>query len=145
MPEDSDPFRLSRFLDAQNPVYAGVCSELQRGRKESHWMWFIFPQLAGLGYSGTARFYAIKSVDEAKAFLQHQVLGKRLAECAELVLKHPEKSASRIFGFPDDLKLRSCMTLFASVSDPESVFHRVLDQFFGGEPDAKTLELLRRG
>jgi uncharacterized protein (DUF1810 family) len=91
-----------------------------------------------------ARFYAVKSVDEAKAFLQHHVLGKRLAECAELVLKHSEKSASRIFGFLDDLKLRSCMTLFASVSDTESVFHRVLDQFFGGEPDAKTLELLRR-
>jgi uncharacterized protein (DUF1810 family) len=133
---------LSRFLDAQAPVYAAVCAELGSGRKTSHWMWFIFPQLKALGRSSTAQFYGIESKDEALAYWQHPVLGPRLKHCAQLVLNTRGKTAREIFGAPDDLKLRSCMTLFSVVAGDEPVFAQVLGRFFEGEPDVKTLALL---
>ena len=140
-----DRFDLNRFVQAQEQVYPQALSEIKRGHKRSHWMWFIFPQIDGLGSSSTAKFYAIKSKDEAKAYLNHPLLGRRLVECAEVLLKLQGKSAEEIFGYPDDLKLRSSVTLFASVSEPDSVFSRVLDQYYGSQPDVKTLELLKQG
>lgn len=140
-----DPFDLSRFIAAQAGVYERALAELKRGEKRSHWMWFIFPQLVGLGRSSTAQFYAIKSINEAKAYLSHPVLGQRLIECSKALLPFKQKSASDIFGFPDDLKLRSSMTLFASASEPDSVFSRVLGQYFEGQADPRTLELLTQG
>ncbi len=142
--EPEDHFDLNRFVQAQEEVYPRALAELKLGRKRSHWMWFIFPQIDGRGYSSTAKFYAIKSKDEAKAYLNHPLLGKRLMECAEVLLKIEGKSATKIFGYPDDLKLRSSLTLFASVSPADSVFSRVLAQYFGGEPDQRTLELLQQ-
>ena len=139
-----DPFNLNRFVEAQSDVFQRALTELKRGEKRSHWMWFIFPQIAGLGYSSTANFYAIKSKDETKAYLNHLLLGPRLIECSKVLLQHQGLSASDIFGFPDDLKLRSSMTLFATVSEPDSVFSRVLGQYFEGQPDDRTLELLRQ-
>ena len=133
---------LTRFLEAQRETYATALSELRRGRKQSHWMWFIFPQIDGLGSSPPARHYAIKSRDEARAYLQHPVLGPRLLECAEAVLAIEARSAREIFGTPDDLKLRSSATLFAAVSPKGSMFERVLDKYFDGQPDQKTLSLL---
>lgn len=140
----SDPHDLQRFIAAQEGVYERALSELQRGSKESHWMWFIFPQHAGLGRSSTAQFYAIKGRDEAKAYLNHPILGQRLIECSEALLQIEGKSAAEIFDFPDDLKLRSCMTLFANISEPDSVFVRVLRKYFRGQPDGKSLELLNQ-
>ena len=140
----NDRFDLDRFVQAQQEVYPRALAELKLGRKCSHWMWFIFPQIDGLGYSSTAKFYAIKSKDEANAYLDHPLLGKRLRECAEALLKIEGKSAAEIFGYPDDLKLRSSLTLFSNVSPADSVFSRVLDRYFGGEPDQRTLELLQR-
>jgi len=140
-----DRFDLNRFVQAQEQVYPQALSEIKRGHKRSHWMWFIFPQIDGLGSSSTAKFYAIKSKDEAKAYLNHPLLGRRLVECAEVLLKLQGKSAEEIFGYPDDLKLRSSVTLFASVSEPDSVFSRVLDQYYGSQPDARTRELLKQG
>lgn len=134
---------LNRFLEAQAPVYAQVVQELAGGRKTSHWMWFVFPQLKGLGRSSTARFYGIDSQAEALAYWRHPVLGTRLKECSTLVRDAPSGlTAQRIFGTPDDLKLRSSMTLFAMVAPREAVFSDVLDRFFGGEPDKATLQLL---
>ncbi|MBK6471241.1 MAG: DUF1810 domain-containing protein [Betaproteobacteria bacterium] len=133
---------LNRFVEAQAPVYAAVCAELSSGRKTSHWMWFIFPQLGALGRSCAAQFYGIESKDEALAYWQHPVLGPRLKHCAELVLNARGKTAHEIFGTPDDIKLRSCMTLFAVVADDEPTFDQVLGRFFQGEPDAKTMALL---
>jgi uncharacterized protein (DUF1810 family) len=141
---EADPFDLNRFVEAQESVYGQALTELRRVRKESHWMWFMFPQLDGLGSSSTAKFYAIKSLEEAKAYLDHQLLGPRLLECCNVLLKCKEKSASEIFGFPDDLKLRSSMTLFAQVSQSDSVFARLLGRYFGGQLDQRTLELLKR-
>jgi uncharacterized protein (DUF1810 family) len=141
-PSPNDPFDLGRFLSAQGPVYDPVLWEIKSGRKRTHWMWFIFPQIDGLGSSATARHYAIKSIDEAEAYLNHRVLGPRLRECAEAVLAVEGRSASEILGYPDDLKLKSCATLFASVSGPGSVFTRILEKYYDGEPDAKTLVLL---
>lgn len=138
-----DPLDLSRFVRAQEGVYEQALAELQAGRKRTHWMWFIFPQIEGLGFSATSRRYAIRSADEARAYLNHPVLGPRLIACVQAVLAVEGRTASEIFGWPDDLKLRSCATLFAHVSSPGSVFERVLERFYGGEPDAKTLELLR--
>ncbi|CAN5712715.1 DUF1810 domain-containing protein [soil metagenome] len=138
-----DPFDLNRFVSAQMNVYSGALREIQDGRKQSHWMWFIFPQIAGLGMSETARFYAIGSRAEAKAFLDHPILGRRIVECAEAALQHSDRSALGIFGRPDDIKLRSSATLFASVNGSDPAFHRVLDHFFDGQPDDRTLELLR--
>jgi uncharacterized protein (DUF1810 family) len=139
-----DRFELNRFVQAQEKVYPRALTEIKRGRKRSHWMWFIFPQIDGLGHSSTARFYAIKSEDEAKAYLDHPLLGTRLIECGEALLKIQGASAAEIFGYPDDLKLRSSMTLFASVAEPNSVFSRVLERYYQGQPDPQTLELLRR-
>ena len=139
-----DRFDLNRFVQAQEEIYPRALAEIRRGRKRSHWMWFIFPQIDGLGSSSTARFYAIKSKDEAKAYLNHPLLGKRLLECAEALLQVKGKSAGEIFGYPDDLKLRSSITLFASVSESDFIFSRVLDQYYGGQPDPQTLELLER-
>lgn len=140
-----DRFDLNRFVQAQEEIYSRALAEINRGRKQSHWMWFVFPQIDGLGYSSTARFYAIKSRDEAQAYLTHPLLGKRLFECSEALLKIKAKSAEEIFGYPDDLKLRSCMTLFASISEAGSVFSRVLDQYYGGQADPQTLALLKSG
>ena len=135
----TDQHDLSRFLDAQNGIYEQALGEIRAGRKRSHWMWFIFPQFAGLGFSPTSQHYAIKTISEARAYLEHPVLGARLVECAEAALSVHADTAREIFGSPDDLKLRSCATLFASVSPEGSVFHRVLDRFFDGAADQKTL------
>src|SRR5262249_770267 len=124
--------------------YERALVEIRSGRKRSHWMWYIFPQIDGLGFSSTTKFYAIKSAEEAKAYLAHPVLGPRLLECAEAVLGIEGKLASEIFGFPDDQKLRSCATLFAAVSQPGSVFDRLLEKYYQGERDEKTLDLLKR-
>jgi uncharacterized protein (DUF1810 family) len=140
-----DPFTLSRFLQAQEGTYDTALAELRRGRKTSHWMWFVFPQLAGLGRSSTAQFYAISSREEAEAYLNHPVLGPRLKTCAEALLGIEGKTATEILGSPDDLKLRSCATLFAAVSPPDSVFHRLLARYYSGEPDPRTLALLNAG
>ena len=139
-----DPFDLSRFVSAQSDIYAEALAELKTGRKRSHWMWYVFPQIAGLGYSSTTRLYAIKSAEEARQYLRHPVLGTRLRECVQTLLAIEGRSASAIFGFPDELKLKSSMTLFASVTSPGSDFVRMLDKYFGGERDANTLDLLER-
>jgi len=136
---------LEKFLTAQEQVYGRVVRELRNGRKESHWMWFIFPQLEGLGTSDMARRYAIGSLDEAREFLEHPVLGERLVECAEILLAIKTSCASKVFGYPDDMKLRSSMTLFSLASTPGSAFDKVLEKFFGGERDARTIELIGRG
>ncbi len=137
-----DPHDLDRFVQAQEGDFERALREIRGGRKVSHWMWYIFPQLDGLGFSPTARRYAIKGLDEAAAYLRHPVLGPRLVECAEAALGVEGRTASEIFGSPDDLKLRSCATLFASVSPAGSVFHRLLDKYFQGQHDGKTLRLL---
>lgn len=137
-----DPFDLNRFVEAQEDIYDDALAELRAGRKRSHWMWFIFPQFEGLGFSATSHHFAIHSAAEARAYLAHPVLGPRLVECAEAVLAVAGRSAREIFGSPDDLKLRSSATLFASVSPDGSVFHRLLDKYFDGTPDQRTLELL---
>jgi uncharacterized protein (DUF1810 family) len=136
---------LDRFVAAQDPVMATVLSELAAGRKRSHWMWFVFPQLRGLGRSPTAQFYAIASLEEAREFLDHAVLGPRLRRCTETVLGIPDRSAHAIFGSPDDLKFHSSMTLFAQAeAEASSLFRRALDRFFDGRADKATLELLER-
>jgi uncharacterized protein (DUF1810 family) len=138
----SDPHDLLRFTRAQQGIYGQALAELRAGEKQSHWMWFVFPQVDGLGHSETTEYFSIKSVEEARQYLAHPVLGARLLECAETVLAVEGRSASEIFGSPDDLKLRSSMTLFASVSEPGSVFARVLEKYFDGEPDGRTLRIL---
>ena len=143
--QPADPFNLIRFTEAQAPIYASVLAELRTGRKHSHWMWFIFPQLAGLGNSTYSKFYAIRNLEEARHYLGHPLLGKRLSECTETVLQIHGRRASEIFAPPDDLKLRSCMTLFNEVASPESAFARLLDQYFEGQGDPKTLALLESG
>ena len=141
-PHANDPFDLGRFLTAQEDDYDRALAEIKSGRKRTHWMWYIFPQYDGLGFSPTSRRYAIKSVAEAKAYLEHPVLGPRLVECAEAVLLVEGRSAFEMFGSPDDMKLRSCATLFASVSPAGSVFDRLLESYFQGKGDDKTLRLL---
>jgi len=138
----TDPQDLNRFLEAQEKVYPRVLTELQNGRKRSHWMWFIFPQIDGLGFSSTAKFYAIKSREEARAYLEHPLLGARLRECTEAVLANSDRTIPEIFGYPDDLKFKSCMTLFEAVAEPGSVFEQVLDQCLDGQRDERTLALL---
>ncbi len=133
---------LGRFVEAQAGIHAGVLGELRRGRKTSHWMWFVFPQLAGLGTSQVSRLFAVASLDEARAYLAHPVLGPRLLECATLVLASDATSAEAIFGGTDALKLRSSMTLFLRAAPDEPVFGAVLDRFWGGVADARTDELL---
>ncbi len=144
MMDSTDPFELQRFIDAQKNTYASAVAELQSGRKCSHWMWYIFPQLSGLGYSETSRRFAIKSINEAQAYWRHSILGTRLIECSQIVFLLPDKSAYEIFGSPDDMKLKSCMTLFEVVTDSGTVFAKILDKYFAQERDKKTLQLLGR-
>ena len=139
-----DRYDLARFVEAQDRDYQHALSEIKAGRKQSHWMWYVFPQFEGLGNSPTSRHYAIKSVDEARAYLAHPVLGPRLVECAEALLGTEGRSAYDIFGSPDDLKLRSSATLFASVSTPGSVFDRIIEHYFDGEPDDRTTALISK-
>ena len=140
----TDPFDLDRFLAAQAGVHERAVAELRGGRKRSHWMWFVFPQLTGLGHSARAQRYGITSVDEARAYLAHPVLGARLQECAAVLEGlDASLSASSIFGYPDDLKLRSCLTLFARAAGPDSIFGRLLDKYFAGQADDRTLALLQ--
>jgi uncharacterized protein (DUF1810 family) len=141
----SDPHNLQRFLSAQEGIYDKALAELQAGRKTSHWMWFIFPQLAGLGRSQMAQFYALNDADEARAYLAHPVLGTRLDSCTRALLKWNDRSANDIFGSPDDLKLRSSMTLFANVAPEPQVFAQVLDVFFKGKGDTRTVRMLGLG
>jgi uncharacterized protein (DUF1810 family) len=138
----NDPYNLSRFLTAQEGVYVRALAELKGGRKQTHWMWFIFPQIEGLGYSPTARRYSIKNKEEARRYLSHPILGKRLLECTEAVVALGSGSASEIFGYPDDLKFKSSMTLFEKVAGGGSVFSAALDRFCRGERDNETLRLL---
>lgn len=135
-------FDLERFVAAQAPVIDAVREELRQGRKRSHWMWFIFPQLAALGRSATARHFGIDSLAQARAYLAHPVLGSRLRECCALLLQVKGHSAHEIFGSPDDLKLRSCLTLFQQADPQEPLFAQCLDHFYGGQPDPQTLALL---
>lgn len=137
-----DPFDLQRFVDAQDRVYDQVLAELRAGAKRSHWIWFIFPQLAALGSSSAAKLFGIGSLSEAQAYLEHPVLGSRLHECARLVAAIEGRSVDDIFGQPDNLKVRSSMTLFARASDDNADFLAVLDKFYGGEQDARTNALL---
>jgi uncharacterized protein (DUF1810 family) len=139
----ADPFDLRRFVEAQDPVYDTAVEELRNGAKRSHWIWFVFPQLQGLGHSPTAIRYGISSLDEARAYLAHDVLGPRLRECAQLVAAIDGRSVEDIFGWPDNLKVRSSMTLFARATNDNADFRAVLDKFYGGEEDPVTLELLR--
>jgi uncharacterized protein (DUF1810 family) len=136
------PHDLTRFVEAQRGSYAPALAEIRAGRKRTHWMWYIFPQIAGLGFSAMSRRYAIQDRAEAEAYLSHPLLGARLRECVEALLAIEGCSAHDIFGAPDDLKLRSCATLFASVSPDGSFFHRLLDAYFQGEPDRETLRRL---
>ena len=136
---------LERFIKAQNTTYEEALSEIKMGKKRSHWIWFIFPQMKGLGLSHMSQFYGIENIDEAREYLANPVLGTRLVEISEALLNLQENDPAVVMGgSPDDMKLQSSMTLFAAVSDDNSVFHRVLDKFFGGEKDRKTLEILKR-
>ena len=136
---------LKRFTDAQQSAYPAALSEIKNGRKRSHWMWFIFPQIQGLGFSETSRYYAIKDLTEAEAYLRHLVLGARLIEISKALLNSAGRNATEIFGSPDDLKLKSSMTLFAAVNGADPVFQVVLDTFFVGQKDRKTQRLLDAG
>lgn len=138
----SDPFRLQRFVDAQAPVWDAVKAELLAGRKQTHWMWFVFPQLASLGRSATAQFYGIAGAGEARAYLEHPVLGARLLECCELLLQLRHRSAAEVFGNVDAMKLRSCLTLFEAVAAEPRVFAECLEACFDGRRDPLTLEQL---
>lgn len=143
--KDADPFDLQRFVDAQDRVYPTVLDELRGGRKRSHWIWFVFPQLRGLGRSQTALHYGISSLEEAQAYLAHPVLGPRLRECTRLVVAIDDSSADDVFGWPDNLKVRSSMTLFARATDDPDVqaeFRAVLDKFYDGAEDSATVDLL---
>jgi uncharacterized protein (DUF1810 family) len=140
----ADPFALQRFVDAQNGVYEQAVRELREGHKRSHWMWFVFPQIAGLGRSPTAQHFAVSGLAEAEAYLAHPVLGPRLRECARIVAELPTTDAEQVFGSVDALKLRSSMTLFARADPDEQVFADVLDQYFDGEPDEATTSRLGR-
>lgn len=137
-----DRYKLTRFLDAQNQVYLNALSEIRRGRKQSHWMWFVFPQLKGLGKSSTAGYYGITGMGEAAAYLAHPVLGKHLLQIASALLELEGGTALDIFGSPDDRKLHSSMTLFSLVEGADPVFQKVLDKYFEGEPDRLTIGLL---
>ncbi|MET0540620.1 MAG: DUF1810 domain-containing protein [Variovorax sp.] len=140
---NSDPFELQRFVAAQEPVYDAVLAELRAGRKTSHWMWFVFPQLRALGRSGTARFYGLANAAEAAAYGAHPLLGLRLHECAALLLAlERSTSAHAVFGSPDDLKLCSCMTLFERAQPEKEIFGRVIDRFYSGRRDGATLDAL---
>lgn len=137
-----DPYRLQRFLDAQNPVFEKVCRELREGQKQSHWMWFIFPQIAGLGSSAMSHRYGISSLQEAEAYLRDPTLGERLRLCTRLVVTIEGRSIEQIFGYPDDLKSQSSMTLFASTELENQIFKDALQKYFAGQLDKKTLDRL---
>jgi len=137
----TDPFDLARFVQAQAHSYIQAIAEIRGGRKRSHWMWYVLPQIDGLGFSAMSQRYSIKSIAEAKAYLSHPVLGKRLVECCEAALGIEGRTAREIFGSPDDMKLRSCATLFEVVA-PDSVFSRLIEKYYGGERDGATLRLL---
>jgi uncharacterized protein (DUF1810 family) len=137
-----DPHDLNRFVEAQEDDYERALSEIVGGRKRTHWMWYIFPQIDGLGFSSISKRFSIKGVEEAKAYLDHPILGPRLLKCAEAVVGVEGRSATEIFGSPDDLKLKSCATLFACVLPPGSVFDRLLAKYYAGARDEKTLQLL---
>jgi uncharacterized protein (DUF1810 family) len=138
----TDTNELIRFLDAQNQVYLKALSEIKKGKKETHWMWYIFPQIKGLGSSETAKYYAIKDLKEATAYLEHPILGKHLIEITEAVWNLKGKTATQLFGTPDDMKLRSCMTLFASVKNTNPIFQKILVKYFNGLADDLTLQLI---
>jgi uncharacterized protein (DUF1810 family) len=140
--DPNDPFDLARFVQAQQASYDRALAEIRSGAKRSHWMWFVFPQIDGLGSSSTAKHYAIKSAEEAHRYLAHPLLGPRLLECADALLAIQGRSASEIFGSPDDLKLQSCMTLFESVAGPGSAFGPVLDRYYQGQRDTRTHQIL---
>src|ERR1700689_3631867 len=140
--ETPDPFDLQRFVDAQRSVYAKVLLELRQGAKQSHWMWFVFPQLRGLGQSPMSQTYGIASKDGGRPYLAHPILGPRLIECTQLVLDANKALAGQIFPFPDDLKFRSSMTLFAEIAPDMDIFSAALRKYYGGEPDRETLRLL---
>lgn len=135
-------YHLNRFIEAQEKIYPQVLKELRNGKKTSHWMWFIFPQIEGLGHSSTAKYYSIKSIEAAKEYLEHPILGKRLLECSNILLHIDGKTANEIFGYPDDLKLRSCMTLFNYIAPGEKVFTTVIEKYFTGKEDEKTASIL---
>ena len=137
-----DPHNLDRFVQAQQSDYEQALREITNGRKRSHWIWYIFPQIDGLGFSSMSREYAIRSAGEARAYLQHPVLGPRLLACARAALSHEGRSATEIFGQPDDMKVRSCATLFAAVLPPGSVFQALLDKYYPGGADGSTIRLL---
>lgn len=139
---DAKHYDLDRFLDAQDGNFDIALQEILRGQKHSHWMWYIFPQVSGLGHSTMARRFAIRSKGEAVAYLEHDVLGERLRQCAAALLSHNDKNITAIMGYPDDVKLRSSMTLFAAISPPDSVFAKVLAQFYSGNSDNLTIEFL---
>ena len=135
---------LVKFLDAQNQMYLKTLAEVRNGKKESHWMWFVFPQIKGLGFSETAKFYGIADLEEAEAYFVHPVLGKHLIEISEALLNVNGKTATEIFGTPDYMKLRSCMTLFSKVPGADKIFEKILDKYFGGSQDDYTEELLQK-
>ncbi|MDP6543794.1 MAG: DUF1810 domain-containing protein [Phycisphaerae bacterium] len=138
----NDPYNLQRFLNAQERIFESVVRELSSGQKRTHWMWYIFPQIAGLGHSMTARKYAISSPEEARAYLDHETLGPRLRQCVQLVNDVNGRSAEQIFHYPDYLKFRSSMTLFAHCSTDDAVFRRAIEKYFDGKPDTLTLNIL---
>ena len=139
----NNTFYLSRFVEAHNQSYDTALKEIKNGHKYSHWMWYIFPQIQGLGRSSTSQYYAIKNYDEALAFLNDEYLGGHLIEISKALMKLDSDNPTEIFGKPDDMKLRSCMTLFASVSDDNSIFHQVINKYFDGKPDKRTLAILQ--
>jgi uncharacterized protein (DUF1810 family) len=142
MASADDPHNLKRFVDAQQAEFEQVCAELRAGHKRSHWIWFIFPQMKGLGHSETANYYGIASRQEAEAYLAHPVLGSRLRECTRLVTAVEGRSIDQILGYPDDLKFRSSMTLFASTASDNQIFRDALQKYFAGKPDQRTIDLL---
>ena len=138
-----DQYNLSRFIEAQETTYKGAMLELARGRKDSHWTWYIFPQIDGLGNSETTKIFSIKSLEEGRAYLEHPLLGQRLVESCEILLTLKDKSINEVMGFPDDLKLLSSMTLFETFSESNSVFTRIIEVYFDGERDEATLEIIK--
>ncbi len=140
----NDPFNLERFVQAQDPVFTEVCAQLRQGKKTGHWMWFVFPQIQGLGHSKTTQLYAISSQKEAQAYLGHPVLGPRLRECTRHVMEVEGRSIAEIFGYPDDLKFRSSMTLFAYTAAENQLFLDALKKYFGGQVDDRTVQLLEK-
>ena len=135
-------FDLQRFITAQQTDYATALAEIKQGRKRSHWIWYIFPQIAGLGFSETSKHYALQNAEEAQTYLNHPILGNRLIEICSELLKLPTNNATQVFGTPDDMKLRSCVTLFAAMPSATPIFQQVLDKFFTGEGDRKTLKII---